>query len=50
MNIVAHELDLLPKVRELYSRHPEARYLEPWELQHLLSRSATAMASSRRPR
>jgi hypothetical protein len=36
MNIVAHEPDLLPKVRELYSRLPEARYREAWELQHLL--------------
>jgi len=36
MNIVAHEPDLLPKIRELYSRRPEARYLQPWELQSLL--------------
>ncbi len=27
---------LLPAVRDLYSRHPEAVYLEPWELQSLL--------------
>ncbi len=27
---------LLPAVRDLYSRHPEAFYLEPWELQSLL--------------
>ncbi len=27
---------LLPAVRELYSRHPEAFYLEPYELQSLL--------------
>jgi hypothetical protein len=27
---------LLPAVRELYSRQPEAFYLEPWELQSLL--------------
>jgi hypothetical protein len=26
---------LLPYIRELYSR-PETRYLEPWELQHVL--------------
>jgi hypothetical protein len=27
---------LLPAVRDLYSRHPEYRLLEPWELQHVL--------------
>jgi hypothetical protein len=27
---------LLAAVRELYSRLPETRYLEPWELQHVL--------------
>jgi hypothetical protein len=27
---------LLAAVRELYSRQPEAFYLEPWELQSLL--------------
>ncbi len=27
---------LLPAVRELYSRHPEAFYLQPYELQSLL--------------
>jgi hypothetical protein len=27
---------LLPALRELYSRQPEAFYLEPWELQSLL--------------
>ena len=27
---------LLAAVRELYNRLPETRYLEPWELQHLL--------------
>jgi hypothetical protein len=36
MNIVAHEPGLLASVRELYSRRPEARFLEAWELQHLL--------------
>jgi hypothetical protein len=36
MNIVAHDPNLLASVRELYSRLPEARYQEPWELQHLL--------------
>ncbi len=34
--IVTHEPDLLASVRELYSRRPETRYLEPWELQHVL--------------
>ena len=28
--------DVLSMVRELYSRRPEARYLEPYELQSLL--------------
>jgi hypothetical protein len=27
---------LLPTDRDLYSRHPEYRLLEPWELQHVL--------------
>jgi hypothetical protein len=36
MNIVAHEPNLLALVRELYSRRPETRDLESWELQHLL--------------
>lgn len=36
MNIVAHEPDLLGSVRELYSRRPETRFLEAWELQHVL--------------
>jgi hypothetical protein len=36
MKIVTHELDLLALVRELYSRRPETRFHEPWELQHLL--------------
>ena len=36
MNIVAYEPNLLPLIRELYSRRPETRYHEPWELQHLL--------------
>ena len=45
MNIVTHEPNLLALVRELYSRRPETRDLEPWELQHILFSSAT-----RRPR
>jgi hypothetical protein len=27
---------LLPAVRDLYSKHPEMRYLEAWELQSAL--------------
>jgi hypothetical protein len=27
---------LLPAIRDLYSRLPETYYLEPWELQHVL--------------
>jgi hypothetical protein len=34
--IVTHEPDLLASVRELYSRRPETRFREAWELQHLL--------------
>jgi len=34
--IVTHEPDLLALVRELYSRRPETRFREAWELQHLL--------------
>ncbi len=26
---------LLPAIRDLYSRHPETYHLEPWELQHV---------------
>jgi hypothetical protein len=36
ITIVAHEPDLLASVRELYSRRPESRFLEAWELQRLL--------------
>jgi hypothetical protein len=36
MNIVAYESNLLASARELYSRLPETRCLEPWELQHVL--------------
>jgi hypothetical protein len=28
--------ELLPLLRDLYSRHPEMRNLEAWELQHVL--------------
>jgi hypothetical protein len=34
ISIVTHEPELLPKIRELYSRLPETRFAEPWELQH----------------
>ena len=36
MHIVTHETDLLPKVRELFSHYPAARFREAWEVQHLL--------------
>jgi hypothetical protein len=36
ISIVTHEPDLLGLVRELYSRRPETRDQEPWELQHVL--------------
>jgi hypothetical protein len=36
MNIISNEPNLLALVRELYSRRPETRFREPWELQHLL--------------
>jgi hypothetical protein len=31
-----HSRDVLPMVRYLYSRRPETRDLEPWELQQIL--------------
>ena len=34
--ILAHEPNLLAPVRELYSRRSETRFLEAWELQHVL--------------
>ena len=34
--IIADDNGLLPDLRELYSRRPETRNLEPWELQHVL--------------
>ncbi len=36
MNIIADDPNLLASVRELYSRRPEAFFLEAWELQSLL--------------
>jgi hypothetical protein len=29
-------VNLLPAVRDIYSRLPETYHLEPWELQHVL--------------
>ena len=34
--IVHDPPSLLAAVRDLYSRRPEAFFLEPWELQHVL--------------
>ena len=34
--IIANEPNLLASIRELFSRLPESRYHEPWELQHVL--------------
>jgi hypothetical protein len=28
--------DILPMLRDLYSKHPEYRHREAWELQHVL--------------
>ena len=28
--------EILPLLRDLYSKHPEKRFLEPWELQSAL--------------
>jgi hypothetical protein len=36
LNIIADDPNLLALVRELYSRRPETRDLDPWELQHVL--------------
>ncbi len=36
ITIVAHEPDLLALVRDLFSRLPETRFREAWELQHIL--------------
>jgi hypothetical protein len=35
-NMIAGEPNLLAAVRDLYSRLPEMRGREPWELQHVL--------------
>jgi hypothetical protein len=34
-SINADEPNLLASIRELYSRRPETRFLEPWEMQSL---------------
>jgi len=34
--IDADSHEILPMLRELFSRRPEARYMEAWELQSLL--------------
>jgi hypothetical protein len=31
-----NSVQLLPTIRDLYSRLPEAYHLQPWELQHVL--------------
>jgi hypothetical protein len=31
-----NSVQLLPSIRDLYSRLPETYHLEPWELQHVL--------------
>jgi hypothetical protein len=31
-----NSVQLLPAIRDLYSRRPECFYREPWELQHVL--------------
>jgi hypothetical protein len=36
LSIIADEPNLLALIRELYSRRPETRLLESWELQHIL--------------
>jgi hypothetical protein len=36
LNIIADEPNLLALIRELYSRRPETRHLESWELEHVL--------------
>jgi hypothetical protein len=36
ISIITDEPNLLASIRELYSRLPETRCLEAWELQHVL--------------
>ena len=35
-DIIADDPNLLASIRELYSRRPETRFREAWELQHIL--------------
>jgi hypothetical protein len=34
--VLVNAWQLLPAIRDLYSRLPETYHLEPWELQHVL--------------
>ena len=36
ISIITDEPNLLASIRELYSRRPETRHLESWDLQHVL--------------
>jgi hypothetical protein len=36
LNLAVNSAQLLPAIRDLYSRHPEYFHHEPWELQHVL--------------
>ena len=36
MGGAVNSAQLLPAIRDLYSRHPEYGHHEPWELQHVL--------------
>ncbi len=35
-DIIADDPNLLVSIRELYSRRPETRFREAWEMQHIL--------------
>ena len=35
-DIIADDPNLLASIRELYSRRPETRFPEAWEMQHIL--------------
>ena len=35
-DIIADDPNLLASIRELYSRRPETRFREAWEMQHIL--------------
>ena len=36
LNLAVNSAQLLPAIRDLYSRHPEYFHHEPWELVHVL--------------